>query len=302
MTRTRRSLLSALVPPVITLLGYQREFSSAERTLALAQSHLTRPERHAPPRSLRRSVDVTLRPDTAWPVYTLTPKTGAGAGRAVYAHGGAWVHEISPFHWRLMAKLATETATEFTVPIYPLVPIGTAGKVVPAVADLAAALVEEVGADKVTLMGDSAGGTVALAAAMLLRDRGVPSPRDVVLLAPALDLRFTDPLIARIQPTDPWLAVPGPRAAADRWRGDLPLEDPLVSPLFGSLAGLGRITIFTGTHDITHADAVALLGKARADGHPLDFQQKPNMLHDYPLLPIPEGAEARRHMVRILSR
>jgi hypothetical protein len=32
-----------------------------------------------------------------------------------------------------------------------------------------------------------------------------------VLIAPALDLRFTDPLIPVIQRTDPWLAVPGPR-------------------------------------------------------------------------------------------
>jgi acetyl esterase/lipase len=302
MTRTRRSLLSALVPTAVTLLGYKREFSSAERTLALAERHVTRPEPHTPPRTIRPSVDVTLRTDMPWPVYTLTPKTGRGSGRAVYAHGGAWVHEISPFHWWLMAELAVKTGTEFTVPIYPLVPIGTAGDVVPVVADLAAALVDEVGAESVTLLGDSAGGTIALAAAMLLRDRGVPAPRDVILIAPALDLRFTDPLIARIQPSDPWLAVPGPRAAGDLWRGDLPIEDPLVSPLFGSLAGIGRITVFTGTHDITHADAVALLRKARADGHPLDFQQKPNMLHDYPLLPIPEGADARRRIADILSR
>ncbi|BDZ44348.1 alpha/beta hydrolase fold domain-containing protein [Naasia aerilata] len=235
-------------------------------------------------------------------MYTLTPRRGRGRGHAVYAHGGAWVHEISPFHWWLMAELAARTGTEFTVPIYPLVPLGTAGEVVPVVADLTTALVGEVGAGSVTLLGDSAGGTIALAAAMLLRDRGIPAPRDVVLIAPALDLRFTDPLIARIQPYDPWLAVPGPRAAAELWRGDLPIEDPLVSPLFGSLAGVGRITVFTGTHDITHADAVALLRKAREEGHPLDFEQKPNMLHDYPLLPIPEGAEARRRIAAILGR
>lgn len=302
MTRTRRSLLSAFVPPAVTLLGYQREFSSAERTLALAQEHVVRPESHTPPWSIRRSVDVTLRTDTPWPVYTVTPKKGRGRGRAIYAHGGAWVHEISPFHWWLLAGLAVKTGTEFTVPIYPLVPLGTAGDVVPVVADLAAALIEEAGADSVSLLGDSAGGTIALAAALVLRDRGIPAPRDIVLIAPALDLRFIDPLIARIQPYDPWLAVPGPRAAAELWRGDLPIEDPLVSPLFGSLPGLGRITVFTGTHDITHADAVALLHKARAEGHPLDFVQKPNMLHDYPLLPIPEGAEARRRIAAILRR
>jgi len=173
---------------------------------------------------------------------------------------------------------------------------------VPVVADLAGQLVDEVGAANVALLGDSAGGTIALASAMRLRDRGVPSPAEVVLISPALDLRFTDPLIPRIQPTDPWLAVPGGRAAAESWSGDLPLTDPLVSPLFGDLDGIGRITLFSGTHDILNADALALVRKARSTGHPLDYHQQPNLLHVYPLLPIPEGAAARREIAAVLTR
>jgi acetyl esterase/lipase len=34
------------------------------------------------------------------------------------------------------------------------------------------------------MLGDSAGGTIALAAAMLLRDRGTRSPAEIVLIAP----------------------------------------------------------------------------------------------------------------------
>jgi acetyl esterase/lipase len=238
-----------------------------------------------------------------WPVYTVRPKSGPVPNRALYLHGGAWVHEISPWHWRLIAELAVQASVEITVPIYPLVPTGTAGEVVPVVADLAEELLAAVGADSVTLLGDSAGGTIALAAAMLVRDRAVvPATAAVVLIAPALDLRFTDPLIPRIQPTDPWLAVPGPRAAAERWRGDLPLEHPLVSPIFGRLAGLGRITVFTGTHDITNADAHALVRRARAEAHPLDLHERANLLHDYPLHPIPEGADARRAIARVVRR
>lgn len=302
MPRTRRSLRSALMPLLLTLMSAQREYTSASLILARAEEHRIRPEAFAPPKRLDRTVSFAVRRVRGWPVYTVTPRSRPVTGRAVYAHGGGWVHEISPWHWRLLAYLAVTTGTEFTAPIYPLVPVGTAAEVVPGFADLTATLLAEAEGGQVTLLGDSAGGTIALATAMLLRDRGETGPGEIVLISPALDLRFSDPLIPTIQPTDPWLAVPGGRAAAERWRGDLPIDDPLVSPIRGQLGGLGRLTVFTGTHDILNADAHALARRARADGHALDLHQVANMVHVYPLLPIPEGAAARLLIAGVLER
>ncbi|WP_411701081.1 alpha/beta hydrolase [Conyzicola sp.] len=301
MTHSRRSLRSALLPPIMRARGSKREFSSPDVTMRLAAEHALRPESFAPPKNIDRSVRITVRQVAGWPVYTVTPRDRPVRRRAVYVHGGAWVHEISPFHWWLIARLAVNTGTEFTVPIYPLVPRGTAGEVVPVVADLAAELVAEAGSSAVLILGDSAGGTIALSAAMLLRDRGVPAPRDIVLISPVIDLTFSDPLIYEIEPRDPWLNVPGPKAAAEVWRGHLPIDHPFVSPVNAPLSGIGRITLFSGTRDITHADAITLARKARAEGHPLDFQQRANMLHVYPLLPIPEGAEARAVIEAVLT-
>ena len=300
MTQTRRSLRSALVSLAIRVIGGKGTLSSPERTMRQAHEHVIRPESFAPPKNIDRSVNIAVREVDGWPVYTVTPKNGVVNRRALYVHGGTWVREISPFHWWLVAGLATSTGTEFTVPIYPLVPRGTAAEVVAGVADLAAELVAQAGASGVVILGDSAGGNIALAAAMLLRDRGVDAPRDIVLIAPVIDLTFSDPLIYRIEPRDPWLNVPGPRAVAEVWRGDLPIEHPLVSPANAPLAGIGRITLFSGTRDITHADAITLAKKARAEGHPLDFHQRANMIHVYPLLPIPEGAEAREVIRAVL--
>ena len=220
----------------------------------------------------------------------------------MYIHGGAWYHEITSEHWKLIAEVANLARAQFTVPIYPLALEGTAASVVPGVADLAAGLVDEVGAENVTIMGDSAGGNITLAAALLLRDRGVPPLHQIILIAPCLDASFTDPVIAQIAPTDPWLAPEGPRAAAELWRGELPIDDPMVSPITGDLKGLGRITLFSGTRDITHADAKRLVQKAKAVGSPLDYHEGRGLLHVYPLMPIPEGKAARAVMARAITQ
>jgi acetyl esterase/lipase len=293
-----------MLPALIGLGGSKRLFASADRTMARAASRVVRPVSFSPPRSLDRRVRLSVNSPVGWPVYIVSPISGAVERRAVYVHGGAWINEISPFHWRLIADLAESTGTEFTVPIYPLVPRpeATARAVVTAIAGLAALLVERAGGSKVTLLGDSAGGTIALSVAQLLRDGGTPAPSDVVLISTVIDMSFTDPEIYRIEPNDPWLDVPGPRAVGERWRGDLPVADPLVSPVHGRLNGIGRITLFTGTRDITHADAVTLERKARHEAHPIDVHRAPGMLHVYPLLPIPEGAAAREAIAAVLRR
>ena len=200
-----------------------------------------------------------------------------------------------------VAELAATTGVGFTVPIYPLAPIGTAAQVIPTMTDLAAELSETHGADRLTLLGDSAGGTIALASAMQLRDRGLPAPRHTVLISPALDLSFTDPAMVAIAATDPWLDIPGPRAAAEMWRGALPVDDPRVSPMHGDLSGLSPVTLFTGTRDVVNADAREFRRRAKAAGLALDYHEVPKMLHDYPLMPTPEGRAARSVIAAVLT-
>ncbi|WP_264079185.1 alpha/beta hydrolase, partial [Mycobacterium szulgai] len=72
---------------------------------------------------------------------------------------------------------------------------------------------------------------------------------------------------------------------AEQWRGDLPVDDPRCSPLAGDLAGLGPLTVFSGTRDILNPDARALVQKAGAAGVAVDYHERSGLLHVYPLLP-----------------
>jgi acetyl esterase/lipase len=290
---TRLSLPARLMPFVMTLRGAKRRYASAELTLAKVKRDRARPKSFAPPASLARKTRVERRNEQGWPVYAVSPPTGSPTKRVLYLHGGANVYEIVSQHWGIVAELAVAASARIDVAIYPLAPQGTAAACVEVCADLVEAMIAEVGAAHVTIMGDSAGGGMSLATAMVLRDRGA-APVKVALISPVLDLSITDPAVIELAKTDPWLDVPGARAASELYRGELPFTDPRVSAIHGSLDDLGRIAIFTGTNDMLHADALRLRSLAAAADHPLEWHLGHGMIHVYPLLPIPEAKPARR--------
>lgn len=285
------SLLSRLAPLIITLRGSKRMFSSASRTLARVERLQRKPVSYEPPVSLARSASLSRRDVEGWPVYYVEPLAGTPTRSVVYLHGGCYVFEIDPVHWTLIGRLANEAGVRIIVPIMPLAPAGTASVVVARVADLMA----ETGAD--SIVGDSSGGGMALAVAMDLRDREHPPLHATVLISPWLDLSGTDPRLAEIAPRDPWLAVPGTHAAGGLYRAELGEGDWRVSPLYGSLEGLGPITMFSGTRDILNADAHRFLPLAADAGLTVDFHEGEGMIHNYPILPIPEGDAARAVIV-----
>ena len=296
------SLTSRLMPAVMTLRGSKRVFSSPDAMKrALARQSAGRPPRSTPPARLSKTVDVRELSIDGWTVYEISPKGRTPPRRALYLHGGCYVFEIALQHWLFVARLAVETNTRFLVPIYPLAPAETADTIVPKATDLAARLIEEAGSENTSVLGDSAGGGMALAVAMQLRDRGIPAPHSTVLISPWLDITGTDPQLAVIAPHDPWLAVPGSHFAGGVYRGSLPETDPLVSPLYGDLTGLGPITMFSGTRDILNADATRFLSLARAAGLRVDYHEVPGMIHVFPILPIPEGTAARAVVARSIA-
>ena len=292
------SLVSRIVLPlVITLRGSKRMFSSTERTLASVSKLTARPARFEPPARLSRTHSVERAEVNGWPVYTIGPRDGVTNRTVFYLHGGCYVFEIDPVHWSFIAKLATEASVSVVVPIMPLAPRGTASSVVPDVAEMIAARIAAVGIDRVSVVGDSAGGGMTLAVAMELRDRGLAPLHSTVLISPWLDISGTDPQLAVIAPRDPWLAVPGTRAAGALYRGDLPEDDWRVSPINGSLNGLGAVTMFSGTRDILNADAERFAALAATAGLDLTYLVGDGMLHVYPILPMPEGDAARAIVV-----
>ncbi|PIE25883.1 MAG: hypothetical protein CSA58_12370, partial [Micrococcales bacterium] len=205
-----------LLPALLRATRAQRLFGSRRVARRHLAAQALRPRAFGPPRLfMRRDVVVSVDRFNGWPVYTIQPaytvKPAAdpSSGAVVYLHGGAWVREIAPEHWRLCAQIAAEAQVAVIVPIYPLVPFGTAAEVMPIITQLVLQTRRTYG--KTCLAGDSAGGQMALSSAIDLRDKHGVSLAGTTLISPGLDLSLNNPDIDGVQPHDPWLARDGTR-------------------------------------------------------------------------------------------
>ncbi|AWZ08512.1 esterase [Streptomyces sp. ICC4] len=298
------SLRSRALSVALIAAGRRRRFGSAEAVRARVAESARRPASHLPPRSLGRIAEVSRTFVGAWPVYDVSPLGAEPTAKVLYVHGGGYIHELVRPHWSLIRKLVTQARARVVVPAYILAPRGTADRTVPVAADLLSGLIASGGAGGTVLIGDSAGAGLALAAAQRLRDRDRTGaqPSRIVLISPWLDVSMSHPDQAAIEAGDPMLARTGLREAGRLYAGNLAADDPRVSPLHGSFAGLAPLTVFTGTRDVLTTDSRELLRRARAAGVEVEFHEEPGLPHAYPLLPVPEGRAARDLIVALVRR
>ncbi|TKC14743.1 hypothetical protein FA727_21105 [Robertmurraya kyonggiensis] len=69
-------------------------------------------------------------------------------------------------------------------------------------------------------------------------------------------------------------------------------HNPQVSPIYGSLEGLGQLTVFAGTDEIMLPDARRLNQLANASESKIGYFEYPGMFHAWPIFPIPEARQA----------
>ncbi|MEU3313637.1 alpha/beta hydrolase fold domain-containing protein [Streptomyces sp. NPDC001591] len=294
------SLRSRAFSAALVATGRRRRFATAEAVRATVARAARRPASHLPPRSLGRVAEVSRTFVGAWPVYDVCPLGQEPVARVLYVHGGAFVDELVRPHWSLIRTLVTRARARVVVPAYVLAPRGTADRTVPVATDLLSGLIESGGAGGTVLLGDCAGAGMALAAAQRLRERTGAQPSRIVLISPWLDVSMSHPGQAAIEPADPVLARPGLAEAGRLYAGTLRADDPRVSPLHGSFAGLAPLTVFTGTRDVLSTDSRELLRRARAAGAEVEWHEEPGLPHGYPLLPVPEGRAARDRIVELV--
>ncbi|TYO66569.1 alpha/beta hydrolase [Bradyrhizobium hipponense] len=287
------SLRSRCFNVLLGLLPFKKQLASAEAVQAHVRKLALQPASHEPT-GLGRGIEVILTKMGGWPVYYTAPSSGhEGRNYVMFLHGGGYINEIVPAHWRFIGRMTREARVVCVVPIYPLAPRATAKEVVPATAELLRMLLEDAGSAKVTVVGNSAGAGLALAACQWLRDRGQRQPNRLVLISPAADASVSRPEQVTIAARDPIQDIPGILAAGRLYAGELDVGHPFVSPLNGAFRSLAPMLIFSGTRDLLYPDSVDLAARARAAGVPVELHLLRDQPHNYALMPTPEGRKAR---------
>ncbi|MGA9362550.1 MAG: PE domain-containing protein [Mycobacterium sp.] len=245
---------------------------------------------NSPPKVLPSLLGETVQHNTydGMPVVQITPADPDG-NYVVAIHGGAFILPPTLFHWIDYSMMAYQTGATIEVPIYPLIQQGgTAGVVVPKMAGLISTEITAHGASHVSVLGDSAGGTLALASVDYLVANNQAVPASMVLLSPWLDVSDTNPNIAYVH--DPLLPPLGTGAQniGKVWAGNLPENNYEVSPLYGSLKGLPPTYVYSGSLDEASPDAVVLQQEAVTQGATISFALVNGEIHDWIFL-TPDG-------------
>lgn len=219
----------------------------------------------------------------------------------VHLHGGMYCLGSPTIDHVINAPLARDLGVEVVSVDYRLAPEHP----FPAALDDAVAVHRALIDDGVrtVLYGESAGGGLAVATALRLRDERSALPARLALLSPMLDLTGSSDTYRSLAPHDPDYAdtsvLLDPGAA---YAGATPLDDPLVSPLFADLAGLPATLIQTGNREVLLGDSTRFTRAARNAGVIIDLEVLDGGWHNYPIwYGVPEADRARDRLVAFLA-
>jgi acetyl esterase/lipase len=157
---------------------------------------------------------------------------------------------------------------------------------------------------QIAVIGDSAGGGLALALLLKLRDEGQPLPAAAVALSPWTDLALTGVSFTLNAKVDLMLnAGDVPEFAEDYLAGCDP-RDPYASPLYGDPTGLPPTLFQVGAEEILRDDAVRMVEKMRGADCSAELQVWPHMPHVWHLFApiLPEARAAIAEIGRFVQR
>jgi acetyl esterase/lipase len=207
---------------------------------------------------------------------------GVATDRAIlYVHGGAYTTGSLVTHRRHVAQLSAAAGARVLNVDYRLAPEHPHPA---AVDDSVAAFrwltsVGGISPERVVLCGDSAGGGLAVATLLALRDAGDSPPAGAALISPWTDLTFSGLSHDTRLAVDPMCSRTSLTPSADAYVGDGDPAAPLISPALADLVDLPPLLVHVGDHETLLDDSTMLAERAQVAGVDLELWIAPEMIH-----------------------
>lgn len=212
-----------------------------------------------------------------------------------YLHGGAFVSGSPRTHRHLALRLAKEAEAAALVIDYRLAPEFSYPAALEDCLMIYSWLLEKgFQPERIALVGDSAGGGLAVALTQRLIKEGYPKPACLCLFSPWVDLSCSSAAYWERSHRDPMITHSLALERARWYAGSKDLTEPEISPLFGHFKGFPPMLIFVGSEEVLYDEAVLLTKKASQAGVKVTLIEWRGMFHVWPyLFPfLPEGLEA----------
>ncbi|HUY18898.1 MAG TPA: alpha/beta hydrolase [Candidatus Binataceae bacterium] len=208
--------------------------------------------------------------------------TNANRDRVIlYVHGGGYAAGSIASHRELVARLSKAAEARCLSVDYRLAPEHPFPA---AVEDATAAyrwLLENQHCrpERIAIAGDSAGGGLAVATLVALRDGRTPLPAAAACISPWVDLEVTGGTADSNAELDPLVSREVLQMFTQMYLGDRDPRTPLASPLYADLRGLPPMLIQVGSGETLLDDARRLTERARAAGVTAELEVWPDMPH-----------------------
>jgi acetyl esterase/lipase len=235
------------------------------------------------------------------PAIWAVPKACAPNRVIVCMHGGGYVSGSVFTHRKLFAHLAKAVGARALIIDYRLRPEGV--HPIP-VDDVVAAyrwvLDQGVTPDHIAFAGDSAGGGLAITAQLRARDQGLPLPAAAMPISPWFDMEVTGETMLTNDGKDALFNKAWVKDLADGYLAGADPRDPLATPLYADLTGLGPIYIQVGDQELLVDDSRRVATQAEKAGVDVRLDVFPNQQHTFQMMAgrAPEADDAIRRLAQ----
>ena len=224
----------------------------------------------------------------------------------LYFHGGGYALGSCKTHRDLAARLVRAGHVRVLLIDYRLAPENPFPAAVEDAIRSYHWLIEQgISTDALYIGGDSAGGGLAMATLVKLRDEGVALPHAAILISPWLDLAMTGNSITTCANLDPMVSYDGLHKMAQLYLGECDPTTPLASPIYADLQGLPSLLIQVGSDEVLLDDATRLAAKAKDAGVPVQLEVWEGMWHvwhGWANVGLPEADEAFEQIGRFVRQ
>jgi epsilon-lactone hydrolase len=208
----------------------------------------------------------------------------AAPGRVIlYFHGGGYIAGSPESHRPLIGRLVEAAESAAFAVRYRLAPDCVYPAAVRDGIDAYRGLIATVPASGVVLAGDGAGGGLAFAVGLAIRNAGLPMPAGIAAMSPWADLSLSGWSLLQNQKSDPAMNWEVLFQCARHYLRKSNPTDAYASPAFANLTDFPPIMVHAGANEILRDDASKLGDRAADAATPVSVEIYDGMGHLFQL-------------------